>query len=106
MKSVQGLESAQWEEALRATAEALGRVKGNEISFIAGKLADAESLIAAKVRCATGHVTFPKACLVCHAEAEGTIWQLYIGQFTLGRPCTCMCDCRHINGSWHAGAHL
>ena len=51
---MQGLESAQWEEALKATAEALGRVKGNEISFIAGKLADAESLIATKVGTAAG----------------------------------------------------
>lgn len=46
---MQGLQSAQWEEALRAAADALGKVKGNEISFIAGKLADAETLIAAKV---------------------------------------------------------
>lgn len=46
---MQGLESAQWEEAIKAIAEALGKVKGNEISFIAGKLADAETLIAAKV---------------------------------------------------------
>lgn len=44
----EGLQSAQWEEALRAAADALGKVKGNEISFIAGKLADAETLIAAK----------------------------------------------------------
>ena len=29
-------------------------MKGNEISFIAGKLADAETLIAAKVRTAAG----------------------------------------------------
>lgn len=48
--ALQGLESATWEEALRAAADALGKVKGNEISFIAGKLADAESLISAKVR--------------------------------------------------------
>lgn len=46
---VQGLESATWEEAIKATADALGKVKGNEISFIAGKLADAESLMALKV---------------------------------------------------------
>lgn len=51
---LQGLESAQWEEALKAIAEAMGKVKGNEISFIAGKLADAESLIATKVGTAAG----------------------------------------------------
>ena len=50
----QGLESAQWEDALKAAAEALGKVKGNEISFIAGKLADAESLISMKVGTAAG----------------------------------------------------
>ena len=42
---------------MKATAEALGKVKGNEISFIAGKLADAETLIAAKVGAAAGHGT-------------------------------------------------
>ena len=47
---MQGLESATWEEALRAAADALSKVKGNEISFIAGKLADAETLISAKVK--------------------------------------------------------
>ena len=50
---MQGLQSAQWEEALRAAADALGKVKGNEISFIAGKLADAETLIATKVSLST-----------------------------------------------------
>ena len=56
---VQGLQSAQWEEALRAAADALGKVKGNEISFIAGKLADAETLIAAKVSLSTRSTSNP-----------------------------------------------
>ncbi len=34
-------------------------MKGNEISFIAGKLADAETLIAAKVRTAAGYLHRP-----------------------------------------------
>lgn len=51
----QGLESATWEEALVAAKAAISKVKGNEMSFIAGKLADAESLIALKVRM---HATF------------------------------------------------
>ncbi|BDA50547.1 NADH dehydrogenase [ubiquinone] iron-sulfur protein 1, mitochondrial [Coccomyxa sp. Obi] len=42
------LESATWEEALVAAKDAISKVKGNEMSFIAGKLADAESLIALK----------------------------------------------------------
>ena len=56
---MQGLQSAQWEEALRAAADALGKVKGNEISFIAGKLADAETLIAAKVSLSTRSTSNP-----------------------------------------------
>jgi len=46
---VQGLEGATWEEAMVAAKDAISKVKGNEMSFIAGKLADAESLIALKV---------------------------------------------------------
>lgn len=46
---MQGLEGATWEEALVAAKDAISKVKGNEMSFIAGKLADAESLIALKV---------------------------------------------------------
>lgn len=45
----QVLEPATWEEALVAAKGAISKVKGNEMSFIAGKLADAESLIALKV---------------------------------------------------------
>lgn len=49
MMKVNGkLEAVQWEDALMAAADALGNVKENECAAIAGKLADAESLIAAK----------------------------------------------------------
>ncbi|EIE20556.1 NADH:ubiquinone oxidoreductase 76 kDa subunit, partial [Coccomyxa subellipsoidea C-169] len=48
VKGPNGLESATWEEALLAAKAAISEVKGNEMSFIAGKLADAESLIALK----------------------------------------------------------
>ena len=86
MRSLQGLESAQWEEALRATAEALGRVKGNEISFIAGKLADAESLIAAKVGGPPGRMTFPKACLACMQRQRGHLSSSTVACLPLGSP--------------------
>ena len=46
--ALQGLQSASWEDALAAAKEALLKHKGNELRFIAGKLADAESLIALK----------------------------------------------------------
>lgn len=42
------LKEATWPEALAAAAEGLTRVKGNEIRGIAGKLADAESMMALK----------------------------------------------------------
>ena len=44
----QGLQSASWEDALAAAKEALLQHKGSELRFIAGKLADAESLISLK----------------------------------------------------------
>eukprot|EP00884_Botryococcus_braunii_P000409 jgi/Botrbrau1/10369/Bobra.146_2s0008.1 len=43
-----GLEPALWEDALAAVKKGLEGVKGDEIKAIAGKLADAESLIALK----------------------------------------------------------
>ena len=46
---LQGFKSATWEEALTAAKDAMLKVKGNELRFIAGKLTDAETLIAAKV---------------------------------------------------------
>jgi hypothetical protein len=49
----QALRPAQWREALSAAAEALKSVKGNELRFIAGRLADLESMAALKVRART-----------------------------------------------------
>ena len=46
----QALRPAQWREALAAAAEALKSVKGSELRFIAGRLADLESMAALKVR--------------------------------------------------------
>ena len=46
---VQALKPAQWREALQAAATALKSVKGNELRFIAGRLADLESMAALKV---------------------------------------------------------
>lgn len=46
---MQGLERAHWADALTAVQAGLKGIKGNEMRAIAGKLADAESIIALKV---------------------------------------------------------
>jgi hypothetical protein len=53
---MQGLKSATWSEALTAAKDALLKFKGSELRFIAGKLADAESLIALKAN--TRHLSY------------------------------------------------
>ena len=45
----QALKPAQWREALKAAADALKSVSGNELRFIAGRLADLESMAALQV---------------------------------------------------------
>ena len=45
----QALKPAQWREALKTAADALKSVKGNELRFIAGRLADLESMAALQV---------------------------------------------------------
>ena len=45
----QALKPAQWREALKTAADALKGVKGNELRFIAGRLADLESMAALQV---------------------------------------------------------
>ena len=47
---MQGLQPAAWPDALAAVQKGLEGAKGNEIKAIAGKLADAESMVALKVR--------------------------------------------------------
>jgi len=42
------LKPAKWHEALEAVKNAMGKVSGSEMKAIAGKLADAESLVALK----------------------------------------------------------
>ena len=44
----QGLEPVTWSHALDAVKVALAKVPGSEMKAIAGKLADAESLVALK----------------------------------------------------------
>ena len=44
----QGLQAATWPEALAAVRTAAAGVKGSEMRAIAGKLADAESMVALK----------------------------------------------------------
>lgn len=48
VKGANGLEQATWREAFAAIKEAVSKASGNEIKAIAGKLADAESMIAVK----------------------------------------------------------
>ena len=45
---VQGLQQATWPEAFAAIRKAAGAVKGSEMRAVAGRLADAESLVAVK----------------------------------------------------------
>lgn len=46
------MESKSWAEAVAVVSQKLGAFKGNEIRGIAGKLADAESMIGLKVNAA------------------------------------------------------
>lgn len=46
---LQGLKPASWPDALAAVKKGLEGTKRNEIKAIAGKLADAESMVALKV---------------------------------------------------------
>ncbi|DBA80587.1 TPA: hypothetical protein ACH3X1_007848 [Trebouxia sp. C0004] len=48
VKSSKGYRSVLWPDALKAVAEGLKGVKGNEMKAIAGKLADAEAMVALK----------------------------------------------------------
>eukprot|EP00197_Chlamydomonas_leiostraca_P003985 CAMPEP_0202868792 /NCGR_PEP_ID=MMETSP1391-20130828/11072_1 /ASSEMBLY_ACC=CAM_ASM_000867 /TAXON_ID=1034604 /ORGANISM="Chlamydomonas leiostraca, Strain SAG 11-49" /LENGTH=724 /DNA_ID=CAMNT_0049549001 /DNA_START=109 /DNA_END=2284 /DNA_ORIENTATION=+ len=48
VKGAKGLAPASWAEAMSAVQAAFGRAQGNEIKAIAGKLADAETLVAVK----------------------------------------------------------
>jgi NADH dehydrogenase (ubiquinone) Fe-S protein 1 len=57
----QGLQPALWEDALAAVKKGLEGVKGNQIKAIAGKLADAESLIALKVLTSTEEYLFRRS---------------------------------------------
>lgn len=48
VKGAKGLANASWAEALSAVQAALGNAKGDEIKAIAGKLTDAETMVAVK----------------------------------------------------------
>ena len=49
VKTSEGFQTVLWPDALKAVAEGLKGVKGNEMKAIAGKLADAEAMVALKV---------------------------------------------------------
>jgi NADH dehydrogenase (ubiquinone) Fe-S protein 1 len=48
IKGGKGLKPVKWNEALEAVKDAMAKVEGSEMKAIAGKLADAESLVALK----------------------------------------------------------
>lgn len=48
IKGEQGLQQATWPDAFAAVAKAAGGLKGSEMRAVAGRLADAESLVALK----------------------------------------------------------
>lgn len=49
VKTSEGFQTVLWPDALKAIAEGLKGVKGSEMKAIAGKLADAEAMVALKV---------------------------------------------------------
>ncbi len=49
VKTSEGYQTVLWPDALKAIAEGLKGVKGSEMKAIAGKLADAEAMVALKV---------------------------------------------------------
>lgn len=49
VKTSKGYQSVLWPDALKAIADGLKDIKGNEMKAIAGKLADAEAMVALKV---------------------------------------------------------
>ena len=66
VKTSEGFTTVLWPDALKAVAEGLKGVKGNEMKAIAGKLADAEAMVALKVTGITlasqGLLPFTFAC--------------------------------------------
>ena len=56
VKGPEGFTTVLWPDALKAVAAALKDVKGNEIKAIAGKLTDAETMVAAKVLLCFAHL--------------------------------------------------
>ena len=49
VKTSKGYQSVLWPDALKAVADGVKDIKGNEMKAIAGKLADAEAMVALKV---------------------------------------------------------
>ena len=49
VKTPKGYQSVLWPDALKAVADGVKGVKGNEMKAIAGKLADVEAMVALKV---------------------------------------------------------
>ena len=104
------LQRALWSEALQAVQQAVGQVQGSEMKAIAGKLADAESMIALKVGiyvhslpwscgwpCQYGRVLFSWSCLA--QAGPGSIWRWKSMHDTMlddahaqcSRPCSVLC---------------
>lgn len=63
VKTSEGFQTVLWPDALKAIAEGLKGVKGNEMKAIAGKLADAEAMVALKVTGINSLLPYPTLLL-------------------------------------------
>lgn len=65
VKGPEGFTTVLWPDALKAIAAGLKDVQGNEIKAIAGKLTDAETMVAAKVFVCCGAFRNPYTLVAC-----------------------------------------
>lgn len=80
-KGPNGLEPCTWAEAFAAVKAAAGKVKGNEFKVIAGKLADAESMVAMKDlanKLGSGNLKHE-----CHPDLPSDVRSAYVANSTI-----------------------
>lgn len=85
---MQGLAPAAWPDALAAVKRGLEGAKGNEIRAIAGKLADAESMVLLKVNLSS--LRFRSFCLP-HPSLTSLVLHMAVSS-------ECVC----VEGGWGA----